>query len=360
MRSVWTLPSAVPAPAGPGWRDAALIGAFALAAVAEALLRPGLPAVVPSLIVLLLLLPGLLWRRTHPFVVFVTTALVTQVETIALGHSPQLVSGAYVLIYLYALFRWASGRAMVLGGALVVAGLAVQLLRGSVQDTVGGSAVVVAAATLAFAVRSRAAGRLREIERGRMLERERLARDLHDTVAHHVSAIAIQAQAGLATMAARPESASEALRVIETEASRTLAEMRSMVRVLRQDDARLADLHTLARAEDPTVEVALGTLADLDVPPAVGAAAFRIAQEAVTNARRHARGVTRIRVVVDADSHELRLRITDDGEPQAPSAPGYGITGMTERAALLGGTVSVMPGSVTAALPLGRAVRGRR
>lgn len=349
MRSVWTLPPAAPAGAGPRWRDAALIGAFAVAAVAEALLRPTLPSLVPSLIVLLALLPGLLWRRRHPLAVFLTAAIVTQVEALALGHSPEFVSGAYVLIYLYALFRWASGRALLLGGVVVLAGLAAQLLRGSTEDTVGGAAVSVTAVALAFAVRSRAAGRRREIERGRMLERERLARDLHDTVAHHVSAIAIQAQAGLATMASRPESASEALRVIETEASLTLAEMRSMVRVLRQDDARLADVRSLARADGPAVEV---TLPDIDVSPAVGAAAFRIAQEAVTNARRHARGVTRIRVHVEADPRELHLRITDDGEPGPAGTPGYGITGMTERATLLGGTVSVTPGSVVAALPM--------
>src|SRR6478736_3663758 len=71
----------------------------------------------------------------------------------------------------------------------------------------------------------------------RLLEREQLARDLHDTVAHHVSAIAIQAQAGTVVAAADPAAAAAVLQVIEGEASRTLDEMRSMVRVLRQDES---------------------------------------------------------------------------------------------------------------------------
>src|SRR6266851_8412303 len=75
-----------------------------------------------------------------------------------------------------------------------------------------------------------------ELDRVQLLERERLARDLHDTVAHHVSAIAIRAQAGLATAASRPDAAAEALRVIEAEASSTLTQMRSMVRVLRRNE----------------------------------------------------------------------------------------------------------------------------
>ncbi|MFC7480182.1 sensor histidine kinase [Luedemannella flava] len=198
-----------------------------------------------------------------------------------------------------------------------------------------------------------------------LLERARIARDLHDTVAHHVSAIAIRAQAGLAVAPGRPEAATEALRVIEAEASRTLAEMRAMVRALRGDvpaqrspGPRVEDLRQLAAAPGgPPVDIELiGDLADLPAP--VGAAIYRLAQESVTNARRHARHATRIAVRVAADDAEVRLRVTDDGDAgtSRSTAPGYGLLGMTERAGLLGGTCEAGPNpdrgwTVTAVLP---------
>ena len=220
-----------------------------------------------------------------------------------------------------------------------------------------------------MALRYRAGARLRELDQVKLLERERLARDLHDTVAHHVSAIAIRAQAGLATAASHPDAATDALRVIEAEASRALAEMRAMVRVLRRRPAgrrpgaraaRVADLEQLAgrRPRRPGVDV--GVSGDLDdLPPSVGAAIYRLAQESVTNARRHARHATRIEVRVAADDTSVRLRVSDDGDTGAvrPAAPpGYGLIGMIERADLLGGTCEAGPDpdrgwTVTAVLP---------
>ena len=127
-----------------------------------------------------------------------------------------------------------------------------------------------------------------------------LARELHDTVAHHVSAIAIHAQAGRALAATSPASSVEALEVIEAEASRTLAEMRAMVRVLRNQEPAefapqpgVADIDRLADAGrvGPHVEVVLsGDLAGLPSP--VDTALYRMAQESVTNALRHARAAT--------------------------------------------------------------------
>ena len=80
------------------------------------------------------------------------------------------------------------------------------------------------------------------------------------------------------------------------------------------------------------------------VPPPVAAAVFRIAQESVTNALRHARDLTRVDVRVVVDDRGLRLRATNDGDIALASTPGFGIIGMTERAALLGGTCSAGPG----------------
>jgi signal transduction histidine kinase len=180
-----------------------------------------------------------------------------------------------------------------------------------------------------------------------------LARELHDTVAHHVSAIAVQAQAGGVVAGQQPEKAAEVLAAIDSEASRTLAEMRSMVRVLREDEAvayapqlGVADLPALARADaTPTVEVSLdGSLTRLSRP--VDAALYRLAQESLTNAVRHARSATRVGIDVRREGDAVRLRVSDDGqtEPGPPPEPGFGLLGMAERAHLLGGSLSAGPG----------------
>ncbi|SHI53639.1 Histidine kinase-like ATPase domain-containing protein [Nocardiopsis flavescens] len=93
-----------------------------------------------------------------------------------------------------------------------------------------------------------------------------------------------------------------------------------------------------------------------DLPPEVAATVHRLAREAVTNARRHARGATRVRVRVTADDTSVHLRVADDGDPAPRRPAGYGITGMAERAALLGGTCEAAPNpgrgwTVTARLP---------
>ena len=180
----------------------------------------------------------------------------------------------------------------------------------------------------------------------RLIEREQLARDLHDTVAHHVSAIAVQAQAGSAVAKTDPDATAEVLRTIEGEASRTLREMRAMVGILRRSDGPdlaptpgLTELQALRATDAGAPAITVRVDGDVDsVPAAVAAAVFRIAQEAVTNARRHAPRVTRIDVAVRIDASGVLVDVRNDGEPSAAAPAGYGIRGMQERAALLGGT----------------------
>jgi signal transduction histidine kinase len=181
--------------------------------------------------------------------------------------------------------------------------------------------------------------------------------------------MAIRAQAGLAMMPSRPEAAADALQLIEAEAARALDEMRAMVRVLRRDEPadlapnpRIADLEKLMSRARPSVDVTVAGDVD-DLPPSIGSAIYRLAQESVTNARRHARHVTRIEVRVTADDTSVRLRVSDDGEPgpvRPAASSGYGLAGMIERAGLLGGTCEAGPNpgrgwTVTAVLPRGGA-----
>ncbi|HEY8588200.1 MAG TPA: histidine kinase, partial [Naasia sp.] len=251
------------------------------------------------------------------------------------------------------------------GGAVLAGSVAFSWLDGTTWgDVLGELVFLLLVVGLAVVLRARAAARFQELDKVRLLEREQLARDLHDTVAHHVSAIAIRAQAGLAVAVQNPGAAADALSVIEAEASRTLTEMRLMVRVLRQGDAvdlapsaRISDIRELAGdgRSTPTVEVTI-TGNDEQVPLTVAAAVYRLAQESVTNARRHARNASRIDVLVEVHADGVRLSVHDDGEAAPGSAPGFGLIGMRERVALFGGTLTAgrKPGggwAVEASLP---------
>lgn len=370
LRSVWdeARPSGAP---GRVWRDWVLIAVLAPVVVAEGALREDVPWPVLSIALGVGLLPVLLWRRTRPLLmVAIAFGACELAGLLTTGEPPGLNAFAYILLLPYALFRWGSGREAAAGAAIVFTkiwlGVPFDGMRAG--DAFGACAIVFAAMALGGAVRYRAGARLRELDQAKLLERERLARDLHDTVAHHVSAIAIRAQAGLATSPDDPRAAEEALRLIETEASRTLAEMRTIVRALRygQDQPAelapsplIADIRRLAGRGRTGPAVDVRFTGDLrDVPPSVASTVFRLAQESVTNARRHARRATRIEVQVAGDDTSVRLRVRDDGESAAlrGSPPGYGLVGMIERAGLLGGTCEAGPDpergwTVTAVLP---------
>ena len=358
LRSVLDEPRA-PSPPARVWRDWVLLAVVVVGAVLEVALREDLPLPWLSLLVTVGLAPTLLWRRTHPFAVVAVAFGVSAVVDFGLIVTDQPALDMYTVIYFlvlpYALFRWASGREVLAGLSiiLVAATTGFFLSWTGVGDLVGGSAVLMTAMALGVTARSQHDHRRRHIEQVKAEERVGLARELHDTVAHHVSAIAIQAQAGRALAASRPAASVEALEVIEAEASRTLAEMRAMVRVLRNQEPPdyapqpgVADLERLAGAgaTGPRVEVkSSGDLATLEA--AVDAAVFRIAQEAVTNALRHARNATLVEVCVDGGPSSVRVSVRDDGDPGQGRATesGFGIIGMVERATLLGGTCSAGP-----------------
>ena len=357
-RSVWREPR--PAGAPPvGLLDRLLVGGFAVVAVAEGIARPGLAWPVLATVLALTLAPALLFRRAHPLgaALFgwgaVALLLVFQWATDAgdLG----LFSMATVLILLSSLVRWGSGREMVVGTAAitVVVALGMVVSAAGWADVVGGSFLVLLIAASAAVFRYRADLWQRQQREIRNQERVALARELHDVVAHHVSAIAVQAQAGRVVAAGRPEKAVEILAAIESEASRTLAEMRSMVRVLREDDAveyapqrGLADLPALARADStPAVEVRL-QVSPVRLARPVDAALYRLAQESVTNAVRHAWTATCVVIDVRREGDAVRLRVSDDGRtgPGPAPEPGFGLLGMAERAQLLGGSLAAGPG----------------
>lgn len=357
-RSIWREPR--PADAPPlGRRDWLLAGLVAAAALVEGIARPGLAWQPLVTVLALALVPALLWRRGHPLMAALfgwgVVGLLSVLQLTAHAGDLGLYSTMAVLILLYSLVRWGSGREMVLGTAYVTGVVALGMYASStgLADAFGGSVFLLLFVALAAVFRYRADLWHRQEREIRNQERVALARELHDTVAHHVSAIAVQAQAGGVVAGIQPEKAAEFLAVIESEASRTLAEMRSMVRVLREEEAvayspqlGVADLPALARADaTPTVEVSLdGSSTRLARP--VDTALYRLAQESLTNAVRHARSATRVGIDVRREGDAVRLRVSDDGQtvPGLAPEPGFGLLGMAERAQLLGGSLSAGPG----------------
>jgi signal transduction histidine kinase len=374
VRSMWAEPRA-PQPPERVWRDWVLVALLVPTAVLEGVLRPDLVWRPVALVLAVALVFTLPWRRTHPLaMVAVAFGAVTAVSVASFWGAGEPV-GLYTMIFIvllpYALCRWGAGREAAIGLAIIVVagvlGTAVDYT--GVVEAVFGGLFLLFPAALGASVRYRASSRLREMDQVRLREREQLARELHDTVAHHISAIAIRAQAGRVVAATRPDAALDALGVIEEEASRTLAEMRGMVGVLREGGEEpdlapqrgVADIERLARGVGGRPRVGVDLSGDLeDLGPSVGAAIYRIAQESITNAVRHARRATRVDVSVAGEEDCVRLTVRDDGDasPTGRSWAGYGLVGMAERAMLLGGTLEAGPGpdggwTVTAVLPRG-------
>jgi signal transduction histidine kinase len=342
------------------WRDWALVAALLVTAVLEGIFRTDVPWRPVALVLAVTLAFPLLWRRTHPLaVVAVVFGAVLVLNLVTLIGGPAESVGLYTMIYVillpYSLLRWGSGREVVVGMSVIVVAAVLGIASdfNGFGEAVAGFVFLMFPAVLGALVRFWTTARTREIDQVRLREREQLARELHDTVAHHVSAMVIRAQAGRVVAPSDPAGALDALRLIEYEGSRTLAEMRTMVGALRdRGDADLspqngiADIGRLATSLDDEPRVQVRLTGDLDaVSPAVGAATFRIAQESVTNALRHARNATRIEVQVVAGENAVELSICDDGEPVHASSvnQGYGVVGMTERAAILGGSLAAGP-----------------
>jgi len=214
-----------------------------------------------------------------------------------------------------------------------------------------------------------------EAERARravLEERTRIARELHDVVAHHMSLIAVRAETAPYRLSGLTAPARAEFGSLSEEAREALADMRRLLGVLRHDQPaalapqpQLADVPALvdaARRAGVPVELSVPPALD-QVPSGVGVCAYRIVQESLSNASQHAPGAV-VTVSVDHDSGAVLLRVANGpGGPAGPAAdehgPGHGLIGMRERVALLGGTLSAGPAPdggfvVAAVLPLGQ------
>ena len=198
-----------------------------------------------------------------------------------------------------------------------------------------------------------ASRRAAEARRAASEQRMAIARDLHDVVAHNISVINVQANTALHLMDRQPERAREALTAIHDVSKQALAELRSVLGILRADDGSGAPLTPpgpgLGRLDElvtGTAGIAVRVITDGEsrpVPAGVDLAAYRIVQEALTNTVRHSGGRTAtVRLRYDDDA--LTITVEDDGRgATAGSGPGNGVAGMAERARELGGTLEAGP-----------------
>jgi len=362
----------------------ALLG---ILAVAETLARATGTGVTPGPTRLALVLAalattvplGLLWTRPALAAPAVTAAAVV---SLAAFHTLTVAGLVAVLAALYRLGRHGSP---VLAAAAAMSFLVVALAHpqhGAAEIfliLLASLAPVAAWAGIAGRARSEAVAHsaARQVIAGSLLEhtargeRARISRELHDVVAHHISMIAVQAESARLTTPGMPAAGAQRLSAIGDTARSALTEMRRLLGVLREDSRdddmagrrpqpglrQLTELLDLTRDASGAGArlIVRGRLPGLD--PGVELAAYRIVQEALTNARRHAPGAA-----VDVELHHtgdaLAVRIRDNGPGPPPAVPdgGHGLAGMRERAAAVGGELrtGAAPGGgflVTARLP---------
>jgi signal transduction histidine kinase len=379
--------------AGPWVLDGLL--AVVMAAAGFALLAtvlpfdPGSPRSVAAYLLVAAHTLPIAVRRRYPLPTL-AWALATGLAFTALGLNLVALS-LTILIYLYTVAARCPRRVSLAGLAATVAVLVLVWLAnpGAVGD--GGTVVLdglimAAAWWLGDGTRRRqeaiaaAQERAAELEAAReelarravTEERLRIARELHDVVAHSMSIIAVQSGVGAHLLDSRPEEARKALAAVEATSRQALVEMRRLLGVLRQEAeprGSLAPAPGLGEVEALASEVARagvrvevrieGTPAAL--PAGLDLSAYRIVQEALTNVVRHA-GPATARVAVRYAPDRVALEVADDGrggDPAGHGRGGHGIAGMRERAALYGGTLEAgpLPGGgfrVAASLPLDR------
>lgn len=340
---------------------------------------------LPAIVAVLVTLP-LAFRRRGPLAALgiVMGALLAQSLVDPDADIPGVLIVAMIVVA-YSTAAYCSRRAAIAGGLLGFAALSgsVHSQGGGVGNYVFAGAIFVGAWLAGFVLRDRDL-RAEALEQMTVVleqeqevrsraavaeERARIARDLHDAVAHSVSLIVLQAGAERLALPAQAASTREVLRSIEDAGRQALVEMRRLVEMLKEDEElALTPQPSLAHLGLLVQQVCeAGLPVELEVqgepqslPPGVDLSAYRIVQEALTNALKHA-GPARARVTVRYAADQLELEVSDDGVGSSGPADGggHGLVGMRERVAVFGGELEAdrrLEGGyrLRATLPLGR------
>ena len=348
---------------------AAFAASVALLAVGENEADSGGFDALDVAIVGLTALPLVAWRRA-PLAVFVVTALASSLS-FATAEPVGPPVGPTIAVYLLAFSSDGSRERTRLTLGVVAAMLAVHVVAGGILGaeilfgiTVWGGAWLAGDRTRLRRERmaeleERALRAEREAERERRLaaaeERGRIARDLHDSAGHAINVILVHAGMGRLQTERDPERAREAFATIEEVARETVGEIDQMVRVLREDasldgevepPAGLASLEGLVERQRASgLDVTSSIYGERrPLPAAVDRGAYRIIQEALTNAARHGNGNARVQVAFGERDVEVFVEnVLVPGRPARSEGGGHGLVGMRERAALLGGSLKAGP-----------------
>jgi signal transduction histidine kinase len=361
------------APSVLDWLLACALLVLALVEVASGAF-PG-PVAVTAVLQLVTIIP-VAFRRLAPVAAITVAALVTLPYCVVYGAGNSLAGAVAYLMLAYAVGRYADRRVLPVGiamGLLMIVELWIGGRIVGLEDTAYLLIFYGAALGLGVALRAQVrrstvlavtADRARAEQEATAQaavheERARIARELHDVVAHNVGLIVLQAGGARSVLATDPDRARTALQQVEETGRQTLAEMRHLVGILRVDEAgsrqplprleRLPSLVDEARAAGLTVDLAVeGT--PVELPTGLELAAYRLIQEALTNVRKHA-PTSHVQVRLGYEPDRLRIEVTDDGVPPGAvaelrptaSGPGHGLIGMRERVLLYDGRLQTGP-----------------
>jgi signal transduction histidine kinase len=316
----------------------------------------------------------LVWRRRAPVVVVAIVGASALIYGSSNLPDPAILFAPALAFYSVAAFRPRSVSVPCAAVMTVFAGLALSLDdQADAADVAINFFVGITAWVVGDTMRGQrertallAARHEDEAERAAADERVRIARDLHDIVAHHISVIVVQAEAAQEVLGADPARAEGAMATVADTARTALGELRRALGVLRSDTGRapqpelagVADLVASVRQAGLAVDVRT-TGPARPVDGVVGVTAYRVVQEALTNVLRHAHA-QRAQVDLVFDDGSLVVTVVDDGEGASADGegpPGQGLVGMRERVAAVGGDLATGPGAaggftVRARLPL--------
>ncbi|MEU8985188.1 sensor histidine kinase [Streptomyces sp. NPDC048558] len=326
-----------------------------------------------SLVLITLGAGALVFRRRAPMTVLAVTGTVSLIESVTGDPRAPVAMSAVIALYTVAsttdrTTTWRVGllTVTVLTGAAMLAGplpwyaqenLAIFAWTG-IGATAGDAVRSRRAVVTAIRERAERAERTREEEARRRVaeERLRIARDLHDVVAHHIALVNVQAGVAAHVMDKRPDQAKEALAHVREASRSALNELRATVGLLRQSGdpeaptepapglVRLDELVGTFRSAGLQVEVARADQ-DATLPAAVDLAAYRVIQEALTNVQKHAGSEAKAEVSVVRVGPNVEITVLDDGagDDETVEGGGHGLLGMRERVTALRGTLTTGP-----------------
>jgi signal transduction histidine kinase len=323
---------------------------------------------------------ALLWRRSAPLVVLIVVVLPIVVQSTLTGHASEGVHLVWPLaVALYSLGAYSSLRHVMIGVGAAIAAMAIHdvndpaiFSQGETSEWAWAFWLLAEVAVMLLGVFVGAERQRRRLRREQLAaerlhaetaaaavteERARIARELHDVVTHNVNVVVLQAMAASGVLDSEPARARAPLAAIEESGREALVEMRRLLGVLRtngSDDALrapqpgIADLAALvAGVRDSGFDAALEVDGDAaQVPIAIALAVYRVAQEALTNAMKHAAGATVI-VQVRCDGSAVEIEVVNSASASAHTAlvpgGGHGLAGLRERIALFGGHLIAGP-----------------